>query len=200
MNKATEVWKKAQKDSDQIAQVIRSILLSEELQQNLSSKIKRPNILITSLVRCTNADAVPNGELFWWLRQMGYYQFSWAPPTGHPDDSAYWLNTDMMLKRWNTVPVLMVADLQEGGLIAKSATSQSPESLDTPGKLIDFWSKRVLGKAPSEDIRQKIENILMGDMEGAKIPYVREHHPDGFEFKLRQMISLLAMSPDFQRR
>ncbi|MEM7035607.1 MAG: hypothetical protein AAF570_01435, partial [Bacteroidota bacterium] len=61
-------------------------------------------------------------------------------------------------------------------------------------------SQRILATAPPPDIRTELEKVFMDEMEGATVPFVRKNFPDGFEFKLRQMIALLAMSPDFQRR
>lgn len=198
---AVDTWMAHQQAPDQIERVVRTVLLAPEFQQYLGQKVKRPNVLISSIVRTTETTASPNEGLFWLLRQMGYQQFSWAPPTGHPDNSAYWLNTEMMLKRWNTVPIVMVADLEEDeGVIETAFADRTPDVMDSGGKLIDFWSEKVLGKKPPEAIREDLERVWMEDMEGASVAYVREHHPDGFEFKLRQMISLLAMSPDFQRR
>lgn len=197
---AAALWMEHQKSPDQIGRVIAHILLSPEFEAGLGSKIKRPNVLLSSLVRSLDMDALPTPELFWWLEQMGFHQFSWATPTGHPDQSAYWLNTDMLLKRWNTLPIMLVVEPDDGGILQLSFADQSPEEQDNAAKLIAYWSQRILGQAPPPDIQQQLEAIFMGDMEGATIPYVREHHPEGFEFKLRQMASLLAMSPDFQRR
>ncbi|MEM7040445.1 MAG: DUF1800 domain-containing protein, partial [Bacteroidota bacterium] len=128
---AAKVWINHAKSKDQIAQVVRHILLSEEFQAHLGKKIKRPNILVSSMLRTTEITARPNATLFWWLQQMGYRPFTWAPPTGHPDRSAYWLNTEMMLSRWNTVPILLVAEIEKEGIIQKKFTDQTPETADS---------------------------------------------------------------------
>ncbi|MEM0997952.1 MAG: DUF1800 domain-containing protein [Bacteroidota bacterium] len=200
VERATQVWQQNQKAPDQIAQVVRTILLSPEFTESGCEKVKRPNHLIASLARSLGPVIKPGQVLYWWLREMGYSYFSFSAPTGHPDHAGHWLNTDMLLKRWNTMPLVLFADEDEGGMLQGRLTDQCADTLDTPDKLIDFWSRRLLGKPAPERLHPGLKRVFAQEIEGATVPYLRKHHPDGFEFKVRQLVSLIALSPDFQTR
>jgi len=48
-----------------------------------------------------------------------------------------------------------------------------------------------------------MKETITKDMEGLKDDqweYVLEHFPEGFEYKQMQMIGLIALSPEFQKR
>ncbi|MEM9022118.1 MAG: DUF1800 domain-containing protein [Bacteroidota bacterium] len=114
IDKAVATWTEHARADDQIARTVETILLSPEFAAGLGQKVKRPNHLLLALVRQTGLDITPSMEWYWLLEQMGYRQFSWPVPTGHPDEAGYWLSTDRLLKRWNSVPLVLYHYLEEG--------------------------------------------------------------------------------------
>lgn len=208
ISKAAEVWMKHQKDDDQIARVIETILLSDEFEASLDqdlAKVKRPNHLVYSIVRQLDLSIDPQPLWAHGFKQMGYHQFSWPLPTGHPDTKSYWLNTDMMLKRWNVTPLLLWLQMDATGehLLRKHMDVANME-LDT---LIDFWSERLLGHTLNEEVKAEIRSAMahkeMKDFGDPNSDYrlIQEHAGDqAFEYVLLKLVSLLALSPEFQKR
>lgn len=200
VERAASTWMAQQKAPDQIAKVLRTILTSPEFMSSAGQKIKRPNVLVSSLLRGIEVKSRPDRTMNYWLRQMGYSYYSYSAPTGHPDRSEHWLNTDMMLKRWNIIPLVLYSGPADGARIQGNLSEQCPESLDSENALIEFWSNRLLGQPPSAIMQKDLKEVFTADSKGVPIPYLRQHHPEGFEYKLRQMIGLICMSPDFQKR
>lgn len=198
--RAAATWMKHQKAPDQIARVLRTVLTSREFMSSLGVKLKRPNILVSSLLRGIGLNSRPDRTMNYWLRQMGYSYYSFSAPTGHPDRAEHWLNTDMMLKRWNIIPLLLYADPKSGARLEGNLSDQCPDSLASETDLIAFWSQRLLGRPASVTMQKDLQEAFTADSQGAAIPYLREHHPEGFEYKLRQMVALICMSPEFQKR
>ena len=208
VDKATEVWMTNQKSDDQIGQVVEAILMSEEFEASLEeelTKVKRPNHLLYSIVRALDLPIDPQPIWAWGLRQMGYHQFSWPLPTGHPDDKSYWLNSDMMLKRWNVTPLLLWLQMDLTKEVLLQSEMDVPDyQLDT---LIDFWSTKLLGKTLDADIKAEIRKAMAhGDMKDfgeshSDYKLILDHAgEEAFEYVLLKLVSLLALSPEFQKR
>ena len=199
IEKAVATWTANLEADDQIGQVIRTILLSEEFEASLGTKIKRPNHLAAAFLRATKAEANPNETLYWWLRMMGYKQFAWPTPTGHPDEANFWLNPDMMLKRWKTFPVLAFWGEEEGH-VKIDVTSQLPSNCNDFQAALDFWANRLFHQTVEPDRAKELKDIFFDDLGGLTFAAFRKDYKKEFEFKLRQTVCLLAMSPHFQKR
>lgn len=203
INKAIDTWTKHLDSDDQIARTIETILLSSEFEQGLNTKVKRPNHLIASAIRQLDLPIQPNEDWFWFIRSMGYKQFSWPTPTGHPDEASYWLNTDMLLKRWNNVLNALFYTFEqneEEPILTERVKSIS--SL-TPSALFDYWSELLIGGKHNEEAKELILAKLREDLEGLKDnqwQYLLDEHPDAFEYKQMQLIALIAIGPEFHKR
>ena len=85
-----EVFLAAADAPDQIAQVIRALVLSPEFDAP-PTKLRRPFELVTALYRATGAEVTNTGNDFvWQLSRAGWQQHEYGPPTGHPDRIAAW--------------------------------------------------------------------------------------------------------------
>lgn len=199
INKAVDVWKSNERADDQLLKVVETILLSKEFEANLGSKIKRPNILMTSFMRAIGMDFMPFPDFHWNLSQMGYKQYNWGPPTGHPDDTDYWVNSDMLLKRWNTLGDAIYADHAYDN-VQLNLPEQTPTGLEMNG-VIQFWAKRMLGKELNNEQIKPLEKAWWHDIDWeVSVELIRVQHPDSYNHKLRQLVALLACSPEFQKR
>ena len=202
VDKAVRAWNQHASASDQIARTISTILRSPEFEAQLGQKLKRPNHLLVSLVRVLNINLLPSTEWYWLLEQMGWRQFSWPTPTGHPDAAAYWLGTNMVLKRWNSIPSLLWMHLEEGNDSALSDVVNALPNLrmDT---LLDFWSMRLMGSRLEGAARARVKAKAMEELE--ELPnedwaWLAEHEPEALEHKLLQLVRLVALLPEFQKR
>jgi len=196
---ATKVWVANEKSEDQLRKVVEVIILSKEFEQGLGSKIKRPNVLMKSFFRSTGTDFKPFSDYHWYLSQMGYNQYNWGPPTGQPDSSDYWVNSYMLLKRWNTFGGLIYAD-DTYDEITMDFVGQSPD-VETRQELIQYWAKRMLGEELDKDDLDAIAKSMWKDVDyPTTIKEMRKKYPKWYLDKLRVMIGQLACSPQFQRR
>ena len=72
--------------------------------------------------------------------------------------------------------------------------------LDT---LINYWSDQLIGTKLSADIKLDIERELligMEEMKGLEWSILAEEHAEGLEYKLLQLVSMIALTPQFHKR
>jgi hypothetical protein len=69
--------------------------------------------------------------------------------------------------------------------------------------LVEFWSHKLLGEQLPTTISEEIKSTVVADMrEMADQDWsiLRKEHADGLEYKLMQIVSLIALSPKFHKR
>jgi len=190
VKRAAKVWQQSATKPDQIARVLKVILLSPEFAQMQGKKVKRPFEFIVSFLRATGADVTPNEASFNALSGAGYRQFEWPTPTGHPDTGEYWLNTNTTLSCWN----LLAASTADGNKIAAfDLARQTPPSIRTSGDIVNYWMMRLTGRAPDSELFTALIRFMppvgLPDMQN---PAMRE--------PLLQMVTTIGMLPEFQLR
>ncbi len=201
VQKAAEIFLKNQKAPDQIAQVVRFIISSEECAKG--QKLKRPFELMVSLIRKTGMDFSPNEQLFWFLAQTGYRHFSWHTPQGHPDNADFWLNPNMLLARWKTMDYL-TADWQKATKL--NVAQLIPDFSDkTAAQIAQILMKKMLNvqsntdniSEKGEQLRETIAHFLaQGGSPDEPLLGSREE----IEQLIAKSVALVGMSPAFQMR
>ena len=182
---------------DQIARVLKVILLSEEYRTAPATKFKRPLEFLASYLRATNADFAPRMEVVEQLDEMGQRLFRWTTPTGHPDTSAYWQGGTFLLRRWNLPLVLRSDDWK--GVAAFHFLTRTPADCRTVGQVLEHWSQRLLGQSAPEKIRTSLLQIL-ADNDEAKADAEFGGDDKERDERLAASIALLAAAPEFQYR
>lgn len=98
----------AQNDADQIEQVVALILKSREAQlfpEYRYSKVKRPVLLLPSLLRAVGVDPSPATVDYNVVRvevgDLGERIRNADPPTGYPEDSGFWASPGGVVQRFN---------------------------------------------------------------------------------------------------
>lgn len=197
VDRAVSVWRDNLKANDQIAQVIRAIVLAPEFLSTPPTKAKRPFELAMSFMRATDTEARSVHDWVWTFEEMGHRLFAWPAPTGHPDRSDYWLSTNMMVSRWN-LPIRLTADWFRGS--RARLVRQTPLGDDgspTPKAIAAHWCDRMLG-GPLEGSRMGVieaaaaggqpvdQPIEVGDIELAQ--------------RIQRCVAAIAMTPEFQVR
>jgi len=198
VNAAATVFLDNKDAPDQLKRVVRTILLSPEFRTTWGQKIKRPFEAIVSALRATNAqvtfpDSSALNSFFWNYDQIGQPLFARRSPDGYPDVIAGWSNTVSILQRWR-----MINSLIEGSFASTTidVLAQTPSEYRSPNELVDFWVNRVLGRPmhPTASRDVLVEFIAQGrnpdyDLTDSQIAE-----------RLKRMVALILMSPDFQLR
>lgn len=212
---AVEVWMANRDAPDQIKQVVRTILLSNEFKTTWGQKVKRPLEAMFAYLRATGAelpvDAVSVdgderkggfwGSLFWNVDATGHRLFAWGPPTGHPDVASYWANTNGLLQRWN-LPYVITQTW--GGNVQIDLLAQTDMNASCV-QIVDFWIDRLCGYAINPAVRQALISFLAQEGDPNQPPKPTSKAPDwnneaALADRLFSMVQLLAASPDFHAR
>lgn len=98
----------AQNDADQLEQVTALILKSREMQlypEYRHAKVKRPVMLLPSLLRAIGVDPSPTSVDYLDIRRdvadLGERIHNADPPTGYPEDSGFWASPGGVIQRFN---------------------------------------------------------------------------------------------------
>jgi uncharacterized protein (DUF1800 family) len=186
---ATAVWVARRHASDQIAQVMRRILLSPEFAAARDAKVRRPLALAAAFARATGIDLTPTEPLWNALANCGQRLFGWSAPTGLPDDGAYFLGANSMRQRWQLVLALAENAWGTGSLppLPAAATPALPRGVATH-----------VATALYGDAKQPlVEAVLAGLGWPADQPLGDPAAPDVAK-RIARIAALTAMAPDFQ--
>jgi hypothetical protein len=188
-------WTAHASAADQIAQTIRTIVLSDQFRTTWGKKVKRPLEFVASLLRAVEADFTPDPNFLWMMDQSNQRLFRWPTPTGHPDKSAYWLGASVMLDRW-TVPIALLNGWQGAAVRSHLLRLMPPEAV-TCRQVAAFWIGRLLGYSPDRATASVIEAFACrGADPEAPLPGSDPQEVD----RVTQLVGLIAMTPEFHLR
>ncbi len=128
VNKAITAWRANTKAPDQIARVVRLILLSPEFAAARGARIRRPLAVAASFARATGLDLVPTEGLANEIGNAGERLFGWPSPDGLPDTRRYFITTDSLRHRWNLV-IGLADNAWKNGVIPAAAPGTTPRAL-----------------------------------------------------------------------
>jgi len=194
----------AQKDAaDQLKQVVRHILRSPEFRSTWGQKVKRPFEAVVSALRAADADFTikldddDSNSFMSYYGYIGQPLFRWPAPDGYPDFKEAWQSTTPVVMRWRIFGWLIdVKDDAEKFRL--EILDQAPASVRSPNALADFWLDRILGQGIDAGTRQQIVEFMA---QGRNPDYDLALDTDGnVQDRLRAMVALIMMSPDFQWR
>jgi uncharacterized protein (DUF1800 family) len=184
---------------DQLAQVVRTILLSPEFAAAWGTKVKRPFELVVSALRAAGAEIAFDLEshtadgFLWLYDATGHGKFSWRAPDGYPDVATEWLSTATLVPTWRLLNwVFDENDDARAGAPVVDVTGQTPSDVNTARALADYWIGRILGRPMPETSRVEIIEF----MAQGRNPDVRLRlSEDDVRARLVSMVSLIALAP-----
>lgn len=144
---AASIWLASRHQDDQIAKVIKHIVLSREFELSFAKKLKRPFNLAVGLFRELNVNFTPSEGLINELAAGGQRLFGWPGPNGHPETAYYWLSTNAMRRRWTLVQGIINNQFGNGSADLLSLFG-SNKPLAT--SFVETWSKRLLGRTDKQ--------------------------------------------------
>jgi uncharacterized protein (DUF1800 family) len=183
---AVDVWSKSVRAPDQIAQVVRTILLSPEFAAARGIKVRRPLALAAAFARAIGIDLMPTEGIWNELANGGQRLFGWPPPTGLPDENAYFLGANSMRHRWALV--LGIAENWWG-------TGSFPtiaNGVATPRGMAARFLAAFEGSAPPATVEALVEGL------GWPPEQPMEAANPEFGKRLARTAAVAAMSPSFQ--
>jgi uncharacterized protein (DUF1800 family) len=187
---AAKVWTEERRKPDQIARTVAAIVRSDTFRRSAGSKVKRPLELYASFARASDINVTPTPGLLGELDGSGQRLFGWGPPTGHPDESDYWLSSNMMRRRWSLLLGLAADAWKAGPPQAALALTEAP----TPEAAVNAAHRRLLGvEAPP-----KVAAAIVAGM-GLKAGTPFDTRKDVLPMS-RRMLAYCAMTPAFQSR
>jgi len=191
---AIATWTAAAAAPDQIAQTIRTIVLSETFATTYGQKVKRPLEFTAALLRGTSAEFTPDGNFFWAMGNTNQKLFQWPTPNGHPDDQNYWLSASTMLNRW-TFPLAALQGWWSN--VGTTLLRSTPPTATSPKQLTEYWTTRLLGYLPPDPTFSTLVNFTaQNDNPDNPLPGGDRQTLD----RLTQLVSLIAMTPEFHLR
>jgi uncharacterized protein (DUF1800 family) len=187
------VWMEHIDAEDQIAKVIRAIVLSPEFSALPPGKLKRPFEFMASFYRVTDAEVVaPSLNFIWELSKAGWNQHEFRPPTGHPDHASYWANTNL-LSGFVNLALNALQDWSEAGRANLSAAL--PQGTTRAVDALQFWMQRFSGLDAGPEYAREFVAQALGDGDAALPEDAGER-----ENVLRGVVAVAALTPQFLYR
>ena len=217
VDSAAAVFRANWQAPDQISRTLRHILLSEEARHTWGRKVRRPFEAVAATLRALGCqwtytfDENRSNDLNWRMGFTGHQPYDWAAPNGYPDVAIAWSGANSFGMTWKLQNWLTeVSNVAGNGKlmpILELTRSGVPASQWTANRLVEFWCARILGYQPTAQRLGVLRQFLAQN--GDPASYVIEdtnawaqndlkrHYNHE---RLRSMVSLILMSPEFLSR
>ncbi len=196
---AAEVFSAQHAAPDQIAQVVRTIVLAPEFLDTWADKVKRPFEIAVSCFRGAESDLAftLNDDVTLWFDWVFYLTgqplFGWHPPNGYPDVKFAWNTTSPRVMGWRLANFFVTLWDEDAEDFYFDLVGQTPGDVRSAQALVDFWGQRILGRAPTADEEQRLVDFMAADENPLDdLPWDWDTHE-----RLRATVALIFMSPSF---
>lgn len=181
------VFAKAVDDEDQIAQVVRTIVLSEEFATTTPDKLRTPFEFLIALYRATGTQVVePQLDLYWQLERTGWTQHQVHPPTGHSDHTIDWANTRALNGMVN-----FALYAQDG--VLEGIKFNHKVAVKTWGEYAEHWVAAL--QAPPDAVKAFLKGMELDH--GEALPFEDDEY---LLWGASNAIALAALTPEFMIR
>lgn len=213
IDSAAAIFRSNWQSPDQIKLTLRHILLSAAAFNTWGEKNRRPFELVAAAMRTLGGEwtlrvgDAKSDEFMWRMGFTGHMPYHWPAPNGYPDTGAAWSGSNSHAMTWKLLNWLTEASDAGAPLMPVVATTAShlPAAQWTAKNLVEFWCDRILGYLPErhhllvafmaqngDANRYVIENTDAWAQNDLKQHYNQQ--------RLRSMVSLILMSPEFMSR
>ena len=150
-----------------------------------------------------------SNDLMWRMAPTGHLPCDWPAPNGYPDTAREWMGGNRYAMTWKLLNWLAEASDEGVPLAPVLATTRAhiPAGEWTARRLVDFWCNRILGYLPAAPRRQVLiafmaqngnpDTYVITDTDSWATSDLKRHYN---QQRLRSMVSLLLMSPEFLGR
>ncbi|MEN1928293.1 DUF1800 domain-containing protein [Luteimonas sp. MJ246] len=215
VDSAAAVFRSHWQAPDQIARTLRHVLTSDLAHNAWGFKQRRPFEAVAAAMRVLGCDWTPrvghdaSDTLMWRMGFTGHLPYDWPAPNGYPDTSKDWMGGNRYAMTWKLLGWLTESSDDGVPLAPILATTRAhiPAGEWTARRLVDFWCLRILGYLPEAARRQALldfmarngnpETYVITDTDTWAMSDLKRHYN---QQRLRSMVSLLLMSPEFLGR
>jgi uncharacterized protein (DUF1800 family) len=184
---------------DQLAQVVRTIVLHESFRTTWAEKVKRPFEIVISAMRAavpdyTFAEAESDvNSLLWSFEQCGQPLFGWRAPDGFPDHKDDWLSVSPRVMAWRLGNHLITSE--ENDVHHMDIVGMTPSDRRSANEIVDYWIDRVFGRPiPTHERQALVDFMAQGHNPNYDLPVATDG--DTRE-RIRALVGLMFMSPSF---
>lgn len=215
IDSAAAVFRQHWQHPDQIKLTLRHIMLSDAAYESWGRKTRRPFDAVAAAMRVLGADWTlrighpKSDEFMWRMGFTGHSPYDWPAPNGYPDTSAAWSGANTFAMTWrmlnwltetrdNDVALMPILDITRAGVPVEQWTAR---------RLVDFWCMRAFGYLPTASRYATLlgfmaqngnpDNYVIADNDSWSVNDLKRHYNHQ---RLRSMVSLILMSPEFLRR
>lgn len=172
---------------DQLARVIRAIVLDDEFARTPPMKLRRPFEFVIAILRTSGSQVTsPLGDLYWLLARTGWTQHRVAPPTGHSDHSGDWANTRALNG------LIDFALYAHDGMFDGVEFDFSVSQAKTWGEMATYWSNRFFADGDAVDAFLEAMELDHNEPLTDDLEYHR--------WGVSNMIALAVLTPEFMFR
>lgn len=196
---AAAVFTAAWQAPDQLKQVYEVILLSDEFLATWGEKVKRPFEIAVSALRATAADFTPKRQdsdtdsFLWRYDSAGQRLFDWPAPNGYPDLRDAWQRMIPRIMSWRLCGWLVDFE-NDDDVHYLDLLGQTPAGARSANELADFWINRILGRSMAAEDREEVVRFMA---QGFNPDFELDLTDKDTCDRLRSMVALILMSPDF---
>ncbi len=213
VNSAAAVFRQNWQAPDQIEKVLRHILLSPGITGSWGYKRRRPFEAVVAAMRALGSDwtlrmgNARSDEFMWRMGYTGHSPYDWPAPNGYPDTAKTWSGSNSHAMTWKMLNWLTETNDTGTPLAPILATTRANVATWTASNLVDFWCRRILGYLPTASRRQQLVGFMaqnghptgyvIADTDNWSANDLKQHYN---QQRLRSMVSLVLMSPEFLSR
>ncbi len=195
LDRVARVFHDERRTPDQIARVIRAIVLDAEFTATPPAKLRRPFEFMAALYRATGAEIAPRDDtLYWLMGRTGWTQHNVRPPTGHSDSSRHWANTNAIS---GMVSLTLEAHAEWMAATASPLLRETPAEVRNLAGLARYWAGRFAPEAPDTQDDAGLAVIGAFGLDPADSP---DTDPDSTEWLNQAMVAANAFTPAFMFR
>jgi uncharacterized protein (DUF1800 family) len=213
IDSAAAIFRANWKNPKQIEITLRHILNSDDMYNSWGQKIRRPFETTVAAMRVLGQgwtlrlDHAKSDEFMWRVGYTGHVAYNWPSPNGYPDTAVAWSGANSFAMTWKLLN--WMTETSDAGVPMSpilQATRTGVASW-TANKLVTFWCQRLLGYQPSAARKSVLAKFMaqngnaatdvIADNDNWSANDLKKHYN---QQRLRSMVSLILLSPEFQTR
>ena len=212
IDSAAAIFRANWQSPNQIALTLRHILLSNAFINSWGEKNRRPFELLAAGLRTLGSDwtarvgDAKSDELFWRMSFTGHMPYEWPAPNGYPDIGVAWSGSNSYAMTWKLLN--WITETSENTVFMSPILSLTRANVSgwTSNNLVDYWCQRILGYVPVASRRQTLVAFMaqngaatevIADTDAWSASNPKTHYN---QQRLRSMVALILMSPEFMSR